>query len=98
MKTPIKTTRWTFESHLQTIEQIAAMIEVAIEDNDPKLLAEVLGIVAKKKGMTHIANETGLKRESLYRALSSRGNPEMSTLMKVIPALGLRLRIEPVAA
>jgi probable addiction module antidote protein len=92
----MKTTRWTFERHFQTDEDITAMIEVAIEENDPKLLSAVIGIVAKKKGMTHVAVETGIKRESLYRALSARGNPEVSTLMKVLPTLGLRLRIEPI--
>lgn len=57
------------------------------------LLAAALGDVARAKGMTEVARETGLGRESLYKALSTDGNPEFGTVQKVVRSLGLRLRI-----
>jgi probable addiction module antidote protein len=55
-----------------------------------------LGDIARSKGMTHIARETGLGRESLYKALSIEGNPEFATVIKVIRSLGLRLQVIPI--
>lgn len=65
----------------------------SLEEDDPALLAAALGDVARAKGMTEIARETGLGRESLYKALSTAGNPEFGTVQKVVRSLGLRLRI-----
>ena len=70
---------------------MAAYLEAALEDGDPKLVSAALGDIARAKGMTQIARETGLGRESLYKTLSPEGNPELATLLKVIHALGLRL-------
>jgi probable addiction module antidote protein len=70
---------------------MAAYLEAALEDGDPALVAATLGDIARAKGMSGIAKETGLGRESLYKALSPEGNPEISTVLKVIKALGLRL-------
>ena len=70
---------------------MAAYLEVALEDGDPALVAAALGDIARAKGMTQIARETGLGRESLYKALSPEGNPELATVLKVVRALGLRL-------
>jgi probable addiction module antidote protein len=70
---------------------MAEYLEAALEDGDPALVAAVLGDIARAKGMTEIARQAGLGRESLYKALSRDGNPELSTVMKVIKALGLRL-------
>ena len=61
----------------------------------PVLIAAVLGDIAKAKGMTSLAKETGLSRENLYRTLSSKGNPELSTFLKVVKALGYHLEIKP---
>jgi probable addiction module antidote protein len=62
-----------------------------LEENDPGLITAALGDIARAKGMTQIAKKTGLGRESLYKALSAEGNPEFSTVLKVIAALGLQL-------
>jgi probable addiction module antidote protein len=61
--------------------------------DDPAFIAKSLGHIARARGMSRLANDTGLSRESLYRALSGDGNPEFGTILKVIKALGLRLQI-----
>ena len=68
-----------------------------MEDGDPQLIAVVLGDIARAKGMTAVAREAGLGRESLYKALSSGGNPEFATILKVMRALGLQLHAAPAA-
>ena len=71
-----------------------AMVEYlacALETSDPKFIADALGVVARAKGMKQLAQESGLSRESLYKSLSENGNPELSTLMKVLNALGITL-------
>ncbi len=78
--------------HLETQEDMAAYLEAALEDSDPNLVVAALSDIAPSKGMTTIARETGLGRESLYNALSLEGNPEFATVLKVIQSLGLRLR------
>ncbi len=93
----LQTHPWDAAEHLETKEDMAAYLEAALEDGDPALVVAALGDIARSKGMTHIARETGLGRESLYKALSSEGNPEFATVLKVIQALGLRLRATPVA-
>jgi probable addiction module antidote protein len=75
---------------------MAAYLEAALEDGDPNLVVAALGDIARSKGMTNIARETGLGRESLYKALSLEGNPEFATVLKVIQSLGLRLRATPI--
>jgi len=86
-----KTKRWDPAEHLETGEDMAAYLEAALEDGDPALVAAALGDIARAKGMSQIARATGLGRESLYKALSPDGNPEFSTILKVVRALGLRL-------
>ncbi len=83
---------WDAADYLETREDMIAYLDAALEDGDPKLIAAVLGDIARAEGMTHIANETGLGRESLYKALSADGNPEFATILKVTRAIGLRLR------
>ncbi len=70
---------------------MAAYLEAALQEGDPRVVAAVLGDIARAKGMTQIAKDAGLGRESLYKALSPDGNPEFATVMKVIAALGLEL-------
>ena len=89
-KTP--TRPWDAADYLKTEEDIVAYIDAAFEDGDPALIAAALGDVARARGMTKVAAEAGLGRESLYKALSSGGNPELATIIKVMRALGLRLR------
>jgi probable addiction module antidote protein len=87
----IKTRPWDPAERLTTEGDMAAYLEAAFEDGDPALIAAALGDIARAKGMSQIARETGLGRESLYKALSPDSNPEFSTVLKVVRALGLRL-------
>ena len=86
-----KTRPWDIVDSLTSDERIAAYLEAALEEGDAALVAAALGDIARAKGMGEIARLTGLGRESLYKALSPGGNPEFSTVLKVIRALGLRL-------
>jgi probable addiction module antidote protein len=90
-----QTRPWDVVEHLETEEDRAAYLEAALEEGDPKLIAAALGDIARAKGMAQIAQEAGLGRESLYKALSPEGNPEFATVLKVIQALGLRLHATP---
>ena len=87
-----KTKPWDAAEHLETKEDIVLYLEAVFEDGDPALIAAALGDAARAKGMAKVAAEAGLGRESLYKALSPKGNPEFATVLKVIRALGLRLR------
>lgn len=86
-----KTLPWDPAQHLESEEDMAGYLEAALEEGDPALVAAALGDIARAKGMTQLARDTGLGRESLYKALSPSGNPELATVMKVVAALGLRL-------
>jgi len=66
-----------------------------LEDGDPGVVAAALGDIARAKGMTEVARDAGMGRESLYKALSADGNPELATVLKVVRALGLELRAAP---
>lgn len=85
--------KWDSAEHLESREQVAAYLEAVFEENDPALIAHALGVVARAKGMSAIAEEAGLTRASLYKALSEGGNPAFSTVMSVVQALGLKLKI-----
>jgi probable addiction module antidote protein len=84
---------WDASQYLGSEEDMAAYLEAALEEDDPALLAAALGDIARAKGMTEIARETGLGRESLYKALSPEGNPEFGTVLKVVHSLGLKLHV-----
>ncbi len=88
-----KTIPWDSTAYLTTESAIGDYLEAVFEDGDPALIAHALGIVARAKGMTKIARATGLGRESLYKALSPGGNPELATVLKVMHALGLKLKV-----
>ena len=87
----IRTRPWDPAEHLETEEDMAAYLEATLEEGDPGMVAAALGDIARAKGMAQIARETGLGRESLYKALSPDGNPEFGTVLRVVRALGLRL-------
>lgn len=87
------TSLWDAVEHLETEQDMAAYLEAALEEGDASLIMAVLGDIARAKGMTQIARETGLGRESLYKALSPEGNPEFTTVLKVVNALGLHLHV-----
>ena len=74
---------------------MAAYLAAALEEGDPALVAAALGDIARAKGMTQVAREAGLGRESLYKALSPAGKPEFATVLKVVSALGLQLHAAP---
>jgi probable addiction module antidote protein len=86
-----KTRIWDAAEYLESPEDMAAYLEVALEEEDPALFVAALGDIARAKGMSQIAREAGLGRESLYKALSAEGNPEFATVLKVLRSLGLKL-------
>jgi probable addiction module antidote protein len=92
-----KTTRFDTAEYLGTPERRAAYINAALETDDMEFIRDALGVVARARGMTQVAKETGLSRESLYKALGSSGNPEFETVIRLIPALGLQLSAHSVA-
>jgi probable addiction module antidote protein len=96
----IETTRWDVQDYLRTPEDCALYIQAAIEEagDDPAFIAKALGDVARARGMTNVARNTGLSRESLYKSLSGDRSPDFETVLKVLGALGLRLHVEPAAA
>ena len=87
----IQTRPWDAADYLESEEDVVLYLEAAFEDGDHGLIAAALGDIARAKGMTTVAAEAGLGRESLYKALSPDGNPEFATVLKVMRALGLRL-------
>jgi probable addiction module antidote protein len=92
----IKTTTYDSAEYLDSDEAIAAYVDEALGSADPAHIANALGIVARAKGMTEIARSAGVSREHLYRALKETGNPELSTVVRVLKALGLRLSAQPI--
>jgi probable addiction module antidote protein len=87
-------TDWDMADHINTKEEVIAYLEAALEENDMELLLSTLGDIARSKGMTQIAKELKLSRESLYRSLSPEGNPSFGTVMKVLDTLGFQLSLK----
>ena len=79
--------------HINTKEDVAGILEAALEENDTTLLLAVIGDIARSKGMAQIAKELNLARESLYRSLSQDGNPSFDTVAKVLDNLGFQLSV-----
>ncbi len=86
-----RTTRFDAAVYLNTEERQAAYITAALETGDADFVRDALGIVARARGMSRVAKAAELNRESLYKALGESGNPEFSTVMRVVRALGLKL-------
>ncbi|KKC39544.1 addiction module antitoxin [Devosia epidermidihirudinis] len=82
-------------AYLKNDEAILIYLQEAIDSNDPKMVSHALGVVARARGMSQIAREAGVSRESLYRTLSDEGNPEFGTVMKIVRALGMKLAVAP---
>ena len=93
-----KTTRYDVVEHLRTPEEMAAYLEACFEEagGDAAFIAKALGDIARARGMTQVARDAGLSRESLYKALSGERSPDFETILKVVNALGLRLHAEAV--
>ena len=89
----LKLKKWDSAEHLKTDEDMVAYLEACIDEagDDAAFIAKALGTIARAKGMTQLAKDTGLGRESLYKALSGEGNPSFATILKVINALGMKL-------
>ena len=92
--TKTKTKRWDAANHLKSDADVIAYLEAAFEDGDSGVVAAALGDIARAKGMARVARQAGLGRESLYKALSAGGNPELATILRVMRALGIRLHAE----
>jgi probable addiction module antidote protein len=92
------TTRYDVAEHLRTPEEMAAYLEACLEDanGDAAFIAKALGDIARAKGMSQVARDAGLSRESLYKALSGERSPGFDTILKVIRALGMKLHAEAV--
>lgn len=93
----VKTSPYEVAEHLRTPEEMAAYLDAWLEEapDDVSGIARALGDIARAKGMSQVAKEAGLSRESLYRALSEGGNPSFATVLKVARALGVRLHAQP---
>jgi probable addiction module antidote protein len=93
-----KTTRYDVAEHLRTPEEMAAYLEACLAEanGDAAFIAKALGDIARAKGMSQVARDAGLSRESLYKALSGERTPGFDTILKVIGALGLKLHAEAV--
>jgi len=94
-----RTTSHDVAEHLRTPEEMAAYLEACIEEaqGDAAFIARALGNIARAKGMTQVARDAGLSRESLYKALSGEHSPSFETILKVTNALGIRWHAEPAA-
>lgn len=88
-----KTSSYDVAEHLRTPEEMAAYLDARLEEapDDAASIARALGNIARARGMTQVAKDAGLSRESLYRALGADGNPSFATVLKVARALGVRL-------
>lgn len=91
-----KATRWDASEYFETEADIAAYLNAALEDGDTSVIAATLGDIARAKGMTQLAKETGITRGGLCKALSSTGNPSFKTIQKILRASGLKLSITPI--
>jgi probable addiction module antidote protein len=94
----VATTKFDAAEYLDTPERQAEYITAALETGDAAFVRDAVGIVARARGMGQVARAAGLNRESLYKALGDRGNPELSTMLGVLRALGIQLTARPATA
>lgn len=92
-----KTRPFDMANYLRDEDEVAEYLRQVLEDGDPSELAAALGDIARARGMTQLARDTGLSRESLYKSLSGERAPSSDTLFKVIRAMGFKLSLQPVA-
>ena len=93
----METYEWDMAENINTKDEVYAYLQGAIEENNIETLLDVIGAIARSKGMMMIAKELGLSRESLYKSLAPSGNPSFSTVLKVLDLLGYRLQLIPKA-
>jgi probable addiction module antidote protein len=89
-----QTYKWDMADHIKTKEDIIGIIEAALEENDTELLFHVIGDIARSEGMTQLARDLNLSRESLYRSFSRSGNPSFTTVAKLLDLLGYKIEIK----
>lgn len=92
--------RFDAADYLETLDDVAAFLEAALEDSvdDPSAVPHALGIIARSQNMSELARRVGMSRDGLYKALSADGSPTWSTILKVTNALGLRFELHPAAS
>lgn len=97
---PLALRTWDSAAHLKTAEDMAMYLEACLLEagDDAAFVAKALGTIARARGMSRLARDTGLGRESLYKSLSGEGNPSFATILKVTTALGLQLHAMPAQA
>lgn len=93
----IKTRPFDVANYLKDEDDVSEYLRQVLEEGDPAELGAALGAIARARGMTNLARDTGLSRESLYKSLSGERAPSSDTLLKVIKALGFKLTLEPIA-
>lgn len=91
----VKTKEFNVLDYLKTEEDYAEYLNAAVEEGNPDLLQMAIGNIARAKGMTSVAEDAGLGRESLYKALRAEANPSFKTIAKVAKALGLKITFVP---
>jgi len=91
----VEITEFDPAAYLDDDAAIAAYLTDALETQDVALISDAIGVIARAKGMKQIAQDAGVSRESLYRALSSAGNPELGTVLKVLASMNIKLTAQP---
>jgi probable addiction module antidote protein len=86
--------KWDPATDIETAEDVSALLEVALEENDPDFLLRAIGYIARSKGMAELARELRLDRAGLYKSFSRDGNPSFKTVFKILDTFGFRLKIE----
>ncbi len=94
----METSKFDIADYLDSNEMIAEYLNTILEEGDNTEIVTAIGHIAKAIGMTKIAEETGLSRPSLYKALSDGAKPQFSTIMKVLKAIGGQIRVNPIPA
>jgi probable addiction module antidote protein len=87
------TTRWDVTEYLDSDERIAGYLDAVFEDGDPALIKAAIADVARAKGMTEVAQKSGISRAGLYKALSENGNPSFETMAAIMKAIGVRIAV-----
>jgi probable addiction module antidote protein len=90
---PVKTIKFAMADHLKTAKQQIAYIEAALDEDDPSFIAVAIGDVAKVRGVSQFARDTGLSRETIYKSFRAGGNPTIDSVNKALRVLGLRLTL-----
>jgi probable addiction module antidote protein len=93
----IETVPFEPEKYFQSDDAQRRLVTNAIDSHDHQFLIDAIGVVARARGFANVAAETGLTRQALYAAFGPKGNPTMSTVMKVLDSLGLRLELKKAA-